>query len=75
VLNRDLGQQARRKAHRDGAFICLPRFDAATALRLIRRERISNLYLVPSFIVISSAIQISQQPIPAWSERSGSLVR
>jgi 2-furoate---CoA ligase len=32
----------------DGCFVCLPRFDAAAALRLIARERISNLYLVPT---------------------------
>jgi 2-furoate---CoA ligase len=32
----------------DGAFVCLPRFDAAEALRLIARERITNLYLVPT---------------------------
>ncbi|HKS88462.1 MAG TPA: AMP-binding protein, partial [Stellaceae bacterium] len=32
----------------DGAFICLPRFDAGMALRLIAREKISNLYLVPT---------------------------
>jgi 2-furoate---CoA ligase len=32
----------------DGAFVCLPRFDAGEALRLIRAERISNLYLVPT---------------------------
>jgi 2-furoate---CoA ligase len=32
----------------DGAFICLPRFDATEALRLIARERITNLYLVPT---------------------------
>jgi 2-furoate---CoA ligase len=32
----------------DGAFVCLARFDAATALSLIARERISNLYLVPT---------------------------
>jgi 2-furoate---CoA ligase len=32
----------------DGAFICLPRFDAAEALRLIGRERVTNLYLVPT---------------------------
>jgi 2-furoate---CoA ligase len=31
-----------------GTFVCLPRFDAAVALRLIARERISNLYLVPT---------------------------
>jgi len=31
-----------------GAFICLPRFDAARALALIEAERISNLYLVPT---------------------------
>ena len=31
-----------------GAFICLPRFDTARALELIDRERISNLYLVPT---------------------------
>src|SRR5581483_3728811 len=32
----------------DGAFVCLPRFDAAAALALIARERITNLYLVPT---------------------------
>ncbi|HVC51901.1 MAG TPA: AMP-binding protein [Stellaceae bacterium] len=32
----------------DGAFICLPRFDAAGALALIARERVTNLYLVPT---------------------------
>jgi len=32
----------------DGAFICLPRFDAARALRLIECERIRSLYLVPT---------------------------
>jgi 2-furoate---CoA ligase len=31
-----------------GAFVCLPRFDAATALELIAAERITNLYLVPT---------------------------
>jgi 2-furoate---CoA ligase len=31
-----------------GAFVCLPRFDAARALELIATERISNLYLVPT---------------------------
>jgi len=32
----------------DGTFVCLPRFEAGAALRLIARERISNLYLVPT---------------------------
>ena len=32
----------------NGAFICLPRFDVATALELIEVERITNLYLVPT---------------------------
>ena len=32
----------------DGAFVCLRRFDAAAALRLISRERVTNLYLVPT---------------------------
>ncbi|MEF8690483.1 UNVERIFIED_CONTAM: AMP-binding protein [Comamonas sp. A-3] len=32
----------------DGRFICLPRFDSAVALQIIERERISNLYLVPT---------------------------
>ena len=32
----------------DGAFVCLPRFDAGAALRLIAQERITNLYLVPT---------------------------
>ncbi len=31
-----------------GAFICLPRFDPAAALSLIARERVTNLYLVPT---------------------------
>jgi 2-furoate---CoA ligase len=31
-----------------GSFVCLRRFDVATALGLIARERISNLYLVPT---------------------------
>jgi len=32
----------------DGAFICLPRFDAAQALKLIARDKVTNLYLVPT---------------------------
>jgi 2-furoate---CoA ligase len=31
-----------------GAFVCLPRFDAARALALIEQEEITNLYLVPT---------------------------
>jgi 2-furoate---CoA ligase len=31
-----------------GAFVCLRRFEAAEALRLIAAERITNLYLVPT---------------------------
>jgi 2-furoate---CoA ligase len=31
-----------------GAFVCLPRFDVVRALELIARERITNLYLVPT---------------------------
>lgn len=31
-----------------GAFICLPRFDVSSALRLIEREKVTNLYLVPT---------------------------
>ena len=31
-----------------GAFVCLPRFDVATALELIEAERVTNLYLVPT---------------------------
>jgi 2-furoate---CoA ligase len=31
-----------------GAFVCQRRFDAAEALRLIERERLTNLYLVPT---------------------------
>ena len=31
-----------------GTFVCLPRFDCAKALALIARERITNLYLVPT---------------------------
>jgi len=32
----------------DGCFVCLPKFDAAQALKLIEQERITNLYLVPT---------------------------
>jgi 2-furoate---CoA ligase len=32
----------------DGAFVCLKRFDAAAALALIAREKITDLYLVPT---------------------------
>ncbi|MBU1361566.1 MAG: AMP-binding protein [Gammaproteobacteria bacterium] len=32
----------------DGRFVCMPRFDAAEALRAIEAERISHLYLVPT---------------------------
>jgi 2-furoate---CoA ligase len=32
----------------DGVFVCMPRFDAGLALGLIERERVSNLYLVPT---------------------------
>ena len=32
----------------DGCFVCMPRFDAAEALRLIQHERVTNLYLVPT---------------------------
>jgi 2-furoate---CoA ligase len=31
-----------------GAFVCLPRFDIVNALQLIQREKITNLYLVPT---------------------------
>jgi len=31
-----------------GAFVCLPRFEVARALSLIEKERITNLYLVPT---------------------------
>src|ERR1043166_7228000 len=31
-----------------GAFVCLPRFEAARALELIEAEKITNLYLVPT---------------------------
>jgi len=32
----------------DGCFVCMPQFDAATAIDLIERERVTNLYLVPT---------------------------
>ena len=32
----------------EGVFVCLPRFDVPGALDLIARERITNLYLVPT---------------------------
>ncbi|MGD9920589.1 MAG: AMP-binding protein, partial [Pseudorhodoplanes sp.] len=32
----------------NGAFVCLPRFDVAQALRLIEAEKVTNLYLVPT---------------------------
>jgi 2-furoate---CoA ligase len=31
-----------------GAFVCLPRFDVKAALQFIERERVTNLYLVPT---------------------------
>ena len=31
-----------------GTFVCLPRFDALRALELIEKEKITNLYLVPT---------------------------
>ncbi|WP_108517049.1 AMP-binding protein [Bradyrhizobium algeriense] len=31
-----------------GAFVCLPRYDSRQALKLIEREKITNLYLVPT---------------------------
>jgi 2-furoate---CoA ligase len=31
-----------------GAFVCLPRFDVVRALELIEKEKVSNLYLVPT---------------------------
>src|SRR4029450_5283457 len=31
-----------------GAFVCLPRFDVGRALELIEKEKITNLYLVPT---------------------------
>src|SRR5262249_39767845 len=31
-----------------GAFVCLPRFDVPAALDLIAREKVTNLYLVPT---------------------------
>jgi 2-furoate---CoA ligase len=31
-----------------GAFVCLPRFEVARALELIEKEKITNLYLVPT---------------------------
>ena len=32
----------------DGRFVCMPRFDAAAALKAIEAERVSHLYLVPT---------------------------
>lgn len=32
----------------NGTFVCMPKFDSAEALQLIERERIDNLYLVPT---------------------------
>ena len=32
----------------NGCFVCLPRFDAARALEFLERERITNLFLVPT---------------------------
>src|SRR4051812_13632270 len=32
----------------DGTLVCLPRFDAADALRLIETEKVTNLFLVPT---------------------------
>ncbi len=32
----------------NGCFVCMPRFDATAALKLIAREKITHLYLVPT---------------------------
>ena len=32
----------------NGCFVCQPRFDAGQALELIEKQRITNLYLVPT---------------------------
>jgi 2-furoate---CoA ligase len=32
----------------DGALVCMPKFDAASAIELIERERLTHLYLVPT---------------------------
>jgi 2-furoate---CoA ligase len=32
----------------NGVFVCLPRFEVSRALELIEKERVSNLYLVPT---------------------------
>ncbi|MCP8893210.1 AMP-binding protein [Sphingomonas hankookensis] len=32
----------------NGTFVCMPKFDAGEAIRLIEQERIENLYLVPT---------------------------
>ena len=32
----------------NGAFVSMPKFDAAGALELIERERVTNLYLAPT---------------------------
>jgi 2-furoate---CoA ligase len=32
----------------DGRFVCMPKFDAAEALRAIREEEVTHLYLVPT---------------------------
>ena len=32
----------------DGRFVCMPRFDTSQAIELIERERVTNLYLVPT---------------------------
>ena len=32
----------------NGVFVCLPRFSVSEALKLIEREKVSNLYLVPT---------------------------
>ena len=32
----------------DGRFVCMPRFDTSQVIELIERERVTNLYLVPT---------------------------
>jgi 2-furoate---CoA ligase len=32
----------------NGTFVCMPKFDAGEAIRIIEREKIENLYLVPT---------------------------
>ncbi|WP_225441888.1 hypothetical protein [Pseudomonas umsongensis] len=45
----------------DGHFVCVPKFDVEATLQAIEREKVSNLYLVPTLY----HMLIEHRPSPA----------